>query len=497
MTANSDSSSAPTRLKSSSNDSVLTDVQARLKGALETIDRERDQRRVLEAKASDLENQVEELKLEKSHLSARIRTYEDHISSLKTKLHSFRRDLTETQEICNMQRQRTDRLEAKLHRRTSLVKELSASIEQNSCEEIRFPAENEELRRQIGTLNRTNVALRDQNFELSRENEALASQKDALTIKIARLERKFETTPPPHNFVQLEAAHNDLQRRFAQSNRLVEDFQMRISTNSSQIDALSNENRDLKEQNHTLKAQIAKTERLEAETDSLHRELRETQDRAENSAAIIAELTRELREAKANAEDITATRIERDTLRRDVALLQERLKALNVNEAHGVQMALKVEDLTSRLSALAMRDKRQKEYIASLLHERGQLEVVRNELLKIEEEVRGREETEIKLKSQIAHYQAKVRQLSIQVQAYEEELIELRNKAFALQAEIIAAPVPVEAPVVKKGGHRETEKRLALKMKLETERKRNRTAENEIAELRRRVARYQTVFDEI
>jgi chromosome segregation ATPase len=330
----------------------------------------------------------------------------------------------------------------------------------------------------------------------------MASQNEDMTIKLSAFERgsrsdplhselvetRRELTNKTHSLAQLEERNRDLVRRFEESSLLIEELEARLSKGTTRADALATENRDLREETYLLKSQAAKSDRLQSEIDDLRRQVSAHEDKALCDATRISEMNCELERMKADLTEFTAMRIQRNTLGSEVKMLQEKVKKLAGSDDQNVQLSLRIEDLTTRLAALSMQEKRQSDYVASLLRDRRELEVVRNELLRVEEEVHTREDTELKLKSQIAHYRAKSQQLNHQVQVYEEELQDLRNKVFSLHTEIVAAP----------GGHSLKEGRREksdLKKKIKEERKRTRIAENEIAELQRRVARYQGVFD--
>lgn len=343
--------------------------------------------------------------------------------------------------------------------------------------------------------------VRGHNLKLNGELDELASQNETMTIKILGFERALRTgsiqselvetrselTNRSHDLAQLEERNRDLERKLVQSNRLIEELEVRTSKTSTRIEALTAENRDLKEETYLLKSQAAKSDRLQSEIEDLRRQIQTTEDKAQADTNRISELNRELERMKSDLAECTGLRGQRDALQDEMRLLQEKVKTLISSDDQNVQLSLRVEDLTARLTALSMQEKRQSDYITSLLRDRKELEVVRNELLRVEEDVHAREDTEMKLKSQIAHYRAKSHQLNHQVQVYEEELQDLRNQVFSLHSEILTTP-----GTPSRDGHRD---KVVLKRKIKEERKRTRIAENEIAELQRRVARYQEVFD--
>jgi chromosome segregation ATPase len=459
-------------------------------------------------KTSDLENQVHELNLENARLSTQVRTYEDHIVRLKTRIRALRQDLERAQTAFDVQRGELDEtkrlaehLSKKLRPRTDRLRQLSACVGEPDFAGPQVLAEMGELRQQITKLTRENEMVRGHNLKLNGELDELASQNETMTIKILGFERALRTgsiqselvetrselTNRSHDLAQLEERNRDLERKLVQSHRLIEELEVRTSKTSTRIEALTAENRDLKEETYLLKSQAAKSDRLQSEIEDLRRQIQTTEDKAQADTNRISELNRELERMKSDLAECTGLRGQRDALQDEMRLLQEKVKTLISSDDQNVQLSLRVEDLTARLTALSMQEKRHSDYITSLLRDRKELEVVRNELLRVEEDVHAREDTEMKLKSQIAHYRAKSHQLNHQVQVYEEELQDLRNQVFSLHSEILTTP-----GTPSRDGHRD---KVVLKRKIKEERKRTRIAENEIAELQRRVARYQEVFD--
>jgi chromosome segregation ATPase len=398
-----------------------------------------------------------------------------------------------------------DRLSGKLRRRTERLKEASLYVAQNDFEDAysAISNENNDLRLEIDRLEHSYESLRHQNFELAHERDELASENETLAVKLSAHEERMKATgsfqsqlmsvttqlrEKSQDLMQLEQRHEDLQRRFSEANRLIEDLQTRSSKSSSRLDAMTAENRELKEQNRVLKSQADRSGNLQEEIESLRQQVRKTPARDQADVTRIAEMSRELEQLRVDLQEHEATRIERDTLLQDVKLLQEKVNQLKALDERNVQLSLKIEDVTNTIAGFKLKEKRYKEQISSLLQDREQLEILRKELQRIEEELHEREKIEQKLKTRISHYRTKSQELNLQVESYEEELHELRNKLFTLQTDIVTLPAPVSrvAPSHAKPSSRS---------KLELARKKNQIADNEITELKHRVARYQAALD--
>jgi chromosome segregation ATPase len=482
---------------------IISDLQSRLKIALDQVDIHTDLRRSLEAKVADLENQVQELTDEKSQIRSQIESYEEAITLLKSKNTDLKQEIGQLQTAVEHQTHDLQRLGAKLRRRTERLREIPA---RSNFEEA-LVDENNALKSLVHKLEKKQKSMSVHNYELDRERQELASENEQLMIKLSAHEQRAKVAgsveaqlmvataqvkEKSQDLVLMEQRFEDLQRKFGESNRLIEDLQARVSKGSSRLEAMKTENEDLKEQNRVLKAQADRCDALQSEVEALHKQVRSAPLRDPADVTRISELTRELEELGTVRQEHDATRIERDTLLQDVKLLQEKVTRLKAVEDRNQQLTLKIEDLKGTLAAVQISKNRSKEQIASLLHDREELEIVRRQLLQIEQEAQRKEETERKLRTKISNYRAKHREQSRQLETYEEELHELRNRLFTLQTDIVTVPRPVTN---RSGRVARAPRKQSAREKLELQRKHNHMAENEIAELKHKVARYQAALD--
>jgi chromosome segregation ATPase len=300
-----------------------------------------------------------------------------------------------------------------------------------------------------------------------RESNLLNSKLAASTSDAAHKDHEIEVLA-----LKLEDAH----LKYLESARVIEDLRDRLSR------------QNLRPEESRQQQQIVKTESLQEELEQMRQRVQIPALRNESDVIRLAELSRELERLKIDLQEFNATRIERDTLLQDVRILQDKVAALSSIESQNVDLRLRIEAMTTELNARNMRESRQSEQIARLLHDREQLEVVRNELLKIEEELNRRGGLERKLQCRVNFYRVQASEQRAQLDSYEGQVRSFRETIARLEKENAGLKRQVDDKHAT-GGTR-------IERQLNRERKKSVQTNAENIQLRRKLAKYRAVLDD-
>jgi chromosome segregation ATPase len=425
---------------------------------------------------AELRSGADQLEFEKSQLSAQIQTYEEHISILKTKNVFLRKELKQHHAAHKDLQRITDELKVKLQRKAKKLRSVSQYLEQNDFETV------------VASLSEENCGLRQQLQERQQrrsEPPQLAFENHFLKLKISTLEEslreanllnsKLAASAPhtTHNNREVEALAQKLegaQRRYSESAQIIEELRDRLAR---------------REDNRS--QQIAQMELLQEEVERVRQRSHIPAGQNEVDVIRLAELSREVERLKTDLQEFNTTRIERDTLLQDVKILQDRVAALNAIESQNVELCLKIEAMATENRARNIREARQSEQIARLLRDREQLEIVRNELLRIEEELNQRGGLEKKLQCRVNFYRVQAHEQRAQLGNCETQLKSFQERIIGLEKE--------NARLKRQVDERQATARQRVPA-LNRERKRIARAKAENLELRRKLAKYRAVLDD-
>lgn len=431
--------------------SICDDLRTRLKLAQKKLDEVSRNNKELEQQVSDSNRNIDEIEFEKKTLMKRNKTLEEHMKIITTKNEALKKELEEERnkkvnveeiqneidEIGKKFQKIIAKKKKKIHRLKEQINSF-ANIENNANETLTM----------IQSLQNENISLKTTVQTLKSEITSIETQKkfvlDQLESANKQIQTIYQSQESTNNqmrndsqeFIQLKINVQSLQQQ-NDTNKITIEQQKRqiefLTEENQKITVLQQENEKQKRQIKLLRDYEQKINQLTTDNKNIRSKLltyeQTTLDHLTSKPVINAQhevevktLQTELNEARGQLHNYHALRVERDTLLQDVTLLEEKITRLKNSEKQNTELKLRVDYLTSQLTESQQREERLNANVQCLIKDRNQLEVMRNKLLRIEDQVIEHENKEMQLQSQINFYKAQSKEQKKQIDNLEDEL---------------------------------------------------------------------------
>ena len=532
--------------------SICEDLQLRLRQALNQSTQYQKQIHGLEQQLFDQKDNINQLELEKHQLNNQINSLNEEVSIHKTKTVFLKKEIEQKKEENEDLKNQINEMEAinqaivqKFKSKSSQVKKLTQIFRENDFEGVigDLTTKNHILSKQLKSEKESNEnnmnelkTLREQNQKFQNKIERLKKKIDVhennekdmgkMSSKLSNLTKQL--TDKTDEYKELLQKHTTSLKTIEELQAKLSEFQVIQQQNQQlkmKVDSFTIENKKLYEQiinsdnvereNEKLKSDLAnlniklnQMNRLTDENNSLKMRVADLEFQSQQRAAqakieinaqsndeYVKALRKEIKELKDQLQEANATRIERDTLLQDVRILEEKVNRLRSIESENVELKLQMETLSNEISTSKQRESRQEENIKTLMKDRQQLEIVRNKLLRIEDEVNERHIKEQHLEYQIKFLKTQVREQKLQIDSYEEEIHSLQTELFKYK-ETNAQYTAAEKRKSRHKSHTDKTTKNILEQ-LEAEKKKNLKAKSKIKNLEHTVRRYKVEFEKI
>lgn len=429
------------------------------------------QRQLSSEQESNLNNQsqLNQLKQQNKSQSDKIDRLKNKISLLENTTKDFNQASTNLSNVSHQLAQKNQEYNELLQNHTSALRKIDEM--QNQLSEIQIlQQQNQQMKMRIDSISIENKKLYgkvNDNDILERENERLKSENYALASQIKQIEKiTDENQSLKTRITELELQNQKL--------KIANDkFEVMISNRNKNKQKILSELNKNNENNN-----FENNDNIIDDDDDLY----------------VNSLRNEIKEMKGKILEANATRIERDTLLQDVRILEEKVKKLRSTESENVELKLRVDALLDELNSAKQRESRLNENIKCLMQDRKQLEIVRNKLLKIEDEIDDRHVKEQQLEYQINFFKSQSREQKMQIDHYEEEIHQLQAELFKYK-ENFAHHTATEKRKERHKSKVDAQTKLIMQ-ELDNERKKNIKAQSKIKNLEHTVNRYKIEFEQ-
>lgn len=420
---------------------------------------------------ADLNSQVDELKIQlRNEQESRISCQSEN-STLKQQN--------------KIQSDRIERLKNKINILNSNTNDLNQKSMKLSTISQKLAIKNEEYNQLLQNHTISLQKIDDLQKQLS-EFQILQQQNQQMKIRIDSLSLENTKLYGQTNISELLQTENEkLKAEQLSFNSQIERLTTENNSLKSRITELEIQNQNLKIVNDKYTSSCQNRFLSKQTTNSTNEEA--TDD------AYINSLRKEIKEMKEKLLEANSTRIERDTLLQDVRILEDKVKKLRLIESENVELKLRIDALLDEINTNQQRENRLNENVQCLMQDRKQLEIVRNKLLKIEDEIDDRSVKEQQLEYQVNFYKSQSREQKLQIDNYEEEIHQLQNELFKYK-EFLSSHKAQEKRKDKHKTRIDTQTKLIMKQ-LDDERKKNIKAKSKIKNLEHTVNRYKVEID--
>lgn len=419
------------------------------------------------------QSQINTLKQQNKTQSDKIDRLKNKITLLENTTKDFNQASTSLSNISHQLAQKNQEYNELLQNHTNALKKIDDLQTQLAQFQI-IQQQNQQMKMRIDSISIENKKLYSKintNDTLERENERLKSENYALTTQLKQIEK-------------LTTENQSLKSRITELE--LQSQKLKIANDKFEI-MINNKNKNKKR----ILAELNKNN----ENNAFENYLDKNDDNEDSDDdAYVKTLRNEIKEMKEKILEANATRIERDTLLQDVRILEEKVKKLRSAESENVELKLRVDALLDELNTAQQRESRLNENIKCLMQDRQQLEVVRNKLLKIEDEIDDRHIKEQQLEYQINFFKSQSREQKMQIDHYEEEIHQLQAELFKYKENMVQH----KATEKRKERHKsrlDAHTKLIMKQ-LDDERKKNIKAQSKIKNLEHTVNRYKIEFEQ-
>lgn len=421
------------------------------------------------------QSQINQLKQQNKNQSDKIDRLKNKISLMENTNKDFNQASTNLTNVSHQLAQKNQEYNELLQNHSVALKKIDDFQSQLAELQI-LQQQNQQMKMRIDSFSIENKKLYNKissNDTLERENERLKSENYALTSQLKQIEK-------------LNEENQTLKSRITELE--LQNQKLKIANDKFEV-MINNRNKNKKK----ILAELNKNNENNTFDNYINTNNDDIND-SDDDDAYVNSLRKEIKEMKEKILEANATRIERDTLLQDVRILEEKVKKLRSTESENVELKLRVDALLDELNSSKQRESRLNENIKCLMQDRQQLEIVRNKLLKIEDEIDDRHVKEQQLEYQINFFKSQSREQKMQIDHYEEEIHQLQAELFKYK-ENFAQHTASEKRKERHKSRRDAHTKLIMEQ-LDNERKKNIKAQSKIKNLEHTVNRYKIEFEQ-